>query len=321
MGSYFPTVGAKDNQNNREIMLSTTRELRTSHIFRLCGRGFEGTVIDSNYWASTVVTGGTAVQANGIVSLKTTTASGSSSKIVSSDIARYVSSASNIFRWTGRFTTAGVANNTRRLGAYDSNNGFFVQLNGTTFSIVSRKATVDTSITVFNGNLGTSYTMDTNTHAFEIVYGVGTIEWYIDGTLLHKLFSATDPLTAMYSFPCTFENINTGVVTGSPQLDCRGASISRLGEFDTAPASAIINTATTTVLKLTSGVLKRILYTAPVNSSTITIYDNTAGTGTRISYVAPPNGIAPFELNFDLPFNVGLAIVSIGTGTWTIIYE
>jgi hypothetical protein len=322
MSSYFPTVGIKDNQDGREIMITSTRELRIAESVRLAGRGFEGSVLDTNYWVSTMATGGTFPQGNGIISLITTTDSGSSSKIVSADIARYVSSASNQFRAISRFTTSGVTNNVRRIGAFNSNNGYLFELSGTTFSVVSRKNSSDTKVSSgFNGNISTSYTLDTSTHTFEIVYGVTTVEFYIDGELLHKMSSPSDPLVGAYSLPITLENTNTGIVTGSPQLDCRGASIARLGTFNTAPQSLAIDTATTNTLKLNAGIIKSVFYCKPVNGSTMNIYDNTAASGTKIATVAPPNGVAPFHLNFEIPFSTGLTVVTTGTASWVVVWE
>jgi hypothetical protein len=117
------------------------------------------------------------------------------------------------------------------------------------------------------------------------------------------------------------ECVNTGEVTGAPQLDCRGASIARLGDYISSPSSTFINSARTTTVKLGAGVLHRIIYGTHVNGSSLTLYDNSAGSGTVLALLTPNTSNTPMSVEFGLAFNVGLTIVSVNNGSWTIIYE
>jgi hypothetical protein len=60
------------------------------------------------------------------------------------------------FRAVARNIETPTADCIRRIGAYDFNNGFFMQFDGVTFGVASRKNGVDTVIENgnFNGNLG-----------------------------------------------------------------------------------------------------------------------------------------------------------------------
>lgn len=82
-----------------------------------------------------------------------------------------------------------------------------------------------------------------------------------------------------------------------------------------------ITTATTTLVKTGSGILKRIIINNPGSAMSITIYDNTSGTGTKIATISSVSGINFLEFNSN--FVTGLTVVTTATtmGDITIIYE
>jgi hypothetical protein len=118
------------------------------------------------------------------------------------------------------------------------------------------------------------------------------------------------------------DNINSGGSVANVTLKIRVASISRLGLLQTSPTSRRVTTATTAVLKYGLGQLHRIVINDPTTGTLMTIYDNTAGSGTIIAIVnLGTKAVSPVSIEYNLPFNNGLTIVSTGTWDATIVYE
>ena len=85
---------------------------------------------------------------------------------------------------------------------------------------------------------------------------------------------------------------------------------------------AVINTATTTTIKSSSGMLHNItVNTKGTVASAITVYDALTATGTPIAIIDSLNLYGTF--NFDINFSVGLTIVTTGTSApnLTIAYR
>lgn len=82
------------------------------------------------------------------------------------------------------------------------------------------------------------------------------------------------------------------------------------------------NTSTTTVIKNSPGVLKRVVInTKGTVASTVTIYNNTAGSGSIIGIIDSLNLSGSFEYNATA--TIGITIVTTGTvaPNVTVIYE
>jgi hypothetical protein len=85
-----------------------------------------------------------------------------------------------------------------------------------------------------------------------------------------------------------------------------------------------ISSATTTVVKSSSGVLHSLLINTPVASATITIYDNTAGSGTVIGVITCGGTLANDQANlytYDVAFTTGLTIVTSAATDITVSYR
>ena len=84
-----------------------------------------------------------------------------------------------------------------------------------------------------------------------------------------------------------------------------------------------ITTNTTTAVKSSAGVLRRIVInTKGSSSNTLTIYDNTSGSGTTIGIIDTANGVSG-HFEYGVNFSTGLTIVTAnGTAAdVTVIYE
>jgi hypothetical protein len=83
-----------------------------------------------------------------------------------------------------------------------------------------------------------------------------------------------------------------------------------------------INTATTTVVKSGSGILKKIIVNKLVALGVVTIYDNTAASGTKIATITSPATLlaSQLQLDYGIRFQLGLTIVTSSTDDITVVF-
>lgn len=320
-GRLITASAIEDAETGTHVDIEPLGSLKTITPIRLAGTGFDGTTKDTNFWTETVTGTGSIAQAGG-ATLSTGTTANSTAKYSSVRKARKVPGATNQFRSVARLTTDPQADNLRRIGAYDTNDGFFFQINGTTFGVGARKDGSDTVVTSgsFNGNYGASVTIDTTVKRLVIDYTAVSAKFHVDGILLHTITSNTDSSTNTLTLPVTMENINSNGNVTNNSFNVRFACILRLGEIETATAYKHISTSATTVCKQGAGLLRNVIVNNPTNA-TITIYDSNVASGTIIAIIDPDNGATPFDLTYGTQFSNGLTVVTAGTPDLTIIYE
>lgn len=309
-------------------------EMRVVIPTRLVGANFEGTTIDPNFWLSSVANDGTVTQANAQVTIATnTTSANGSAKFYSVRRARYVSGYCMRFRAVCK-VSAGATNNKRRWGiAYGStmptiSDGAYFELDGSTVSVVALKGGVENKVSSgnFNGTLGVTYE---NTlivaKTYEIYWTNSKIYFVINGELLHTLSATTTTWADTMAHYIYMDSVNSNNAQTNNVIECRVASIARLGSLQTQPTSKYqAGTTVGVVLKYGAGNLHGIIISGVVNNAVVTLYDNTAASGTVLwSSGAMSANTTPFSLDFkDLPFYTGLTLV-IGTANCnaTIIFE
>lgn len=110
---------------------------------------------DTNVITNSTSNGGTVTQANGHTLYSSGTNTSASAKGVSVQNIAYRPAYEIYSYFTASFTTPTSANSYQRIGLYDTDNGFFIGFEGTTFGITKRTATIDTFVgrTSFNGDL------------------------------------------------------------------------------------------------------------------------------------------------------------------------
>ena len=303
--------------DTRTLQLSLDGNMLVAEQVRLVGTFFEGTTLDPNFWTETTAANGSVTVA-GEAALKTGAVANGTASLVSVRVGRFLVGVPNVFKTTCEWLSAGDTDNVRRIGAYNANNGFFFELDGTTFSVGIRYGgtTVLTNSGSFNGD-DADYTPGTGRHTCKIIYSAKKVEYFIDGVHIH-----TTPIThsnhpEQWSLPVTIENINDNGNTTDNEFHIVGATIFRQGKLQTNCTYSQISGASTGQLKYGPGILHSVVNTN--NAGTITVYDNTVSTGTQIAVIDASKALG--ALLFDAPFNNGLRVVTAGAVFCTVIYE
>lgn len=301
--------------------------LKVGETFRLAGASFIGTTIDANYWVSGSLSGSPLyTQLNGELILDTGTAADVTGSIFvnSSRTARYIAGTPNYYRSVINVpvATCNIGTNIRRWGAYDTENGYYfdLQTSGSTpvFGVNARRATVDTRKTIFNGEIGSIYILDEYVHSYEIWWSNSKAYFYIDDRLLHTLSGSSTTMVSTNALRIGIENINTLSNVASNTISCRTMSINRLGsQLSKANWKYIAGALSATVLKYGPGTFHRVVCNKNTGTS-ISIYDSLTATN-PICIIDPTSR---GELNFDIDFYYGLTVVTVGSGIdCTIVFE
>jgi hypothetical protein len=186
--------------------------------------------------------------------LSTTSVAGSRALLVTNRYHYYLPGSSNLFKMTIALGDVGKANNTRRWGGFDDNDGVFFELQGTTLNAVIRNSTsgsvVETRVpsTAWSGDRldGTGlsgYAVNlTGINVYWIDYqwlGAGRVRFGVfapDGSRVtcHTFQNAgANPLPYMRTgtLPVALENVNTGATGSSSELRSVCAAVYTEGDF------------------------------------------------------------------------------------------
>jgi len=306
------------DQNDRHVRISRQSELLTTPVYRMVGTSFN-TYYDTNFWLTGGTNGGT-VSFDGDAQLSSSIASGGTATLNSVRKARFVTGSANLYRGALRLTTLPTSGCTRRTGAYNDDNGFYLQLSGETLGIGSRKGGVDTVVSSgsFNGDFGStvdlSETVGTNAFGLKIEYGIQSVDYYVGDTLLHKIPLVDDSFVETLTLPLRTEVINQGS-TANNGIIIFAKSLFRIGELKTNPTWKYFEGNQAEVCKYSSGTIHSLIIQD--SSGNAAIYDGIDDTGTLIADV----DLATGTLVFDLSFNNGLYIETTNGANVTVTYE
>lgn len=198
--------------------------------------------------------------------------------------------------------------------------GAWFQLDGTEFSVNTCKGGSATKVTTFNGYLG-QYVPTLYATTYEIYWTNSTVWYMVGGVLLHKMSAITTTWANTMAMHIFADSLNSSVLGASVTNSIRTASIYRLGKYSTQPIYYHISgDAATHVLKLSSGVLHKIIFNN-TSGTNITIVDNVTG-ATPVIGIITTSLSAPGTWDFDLAFNTGLILITTGNSLdATVVYE
>lgn len=285
---------------------------------RLAGVAFStgASGLDPTFWISTNSMSGSTSTVGGQLTLRTGTVANSSSTVRSFRVARYISGTNNNGRFVVRFPDTGAANNRRLFGVGDESNGFFFDLNGTEFGVISRKDGVDTKVTVFNGWYGQEYPSLTSARTYEISYTNSRAIFMINGRLLHSMSGASTTLSSTLHFPLYARNENSNGGTSDLSLEIRNMSIYRMGSSESngiyrnKPSGAL-----TTTLKQGLGTLKSVTI-GTAGNGTCSIQD-----GLNVISLINSNAFTG-QIVYNIDFYTNLNVVcGAGSGDFTFVFD
>lgn len=317
----------QDNTPNNESLVTNK--------IRLVGTIFSGSVLDSRFWTNAVSTG-TVAQTNSEVILTSGTASPHYAQLYTSRRAKWTSGTSNKYRAQLRFGDSGTANVNRRWGIGwgatmpTVTDGAYFKLYGTTFTIATLRNTSEAEIAQgsFNGDYGPYYNPTLTVNAtYEILYTLGNVYFYVNGTLLHKASFSTTHWTANTITFHAFADVNNTGASSAVTMTFRMMNISRLGLAQSQPTSYYHANGTTAAggvnLKIGAGSIRCITIQA-LNNAVVTLADSTSAL-TPILWAT--TGVAaitqPLTITLhDIPFYNGLQLGVISANAQvTVVYE
>lgn len=310
---------------DRHATISHEGELSAVKHVRLIGEAFDGADKDTNIWEETVANGGSISQGSCVV-LKTNTTANGSATYNTIRRGRFVPGTSSLYVSRSK-VSAFVADNLVRIGAYDDDNGYFMQSQDTVLALGTRKGGVDTLIEdgSFNGDWGNFFPRFTPGLfvTLKIEWTTTSVFFTINETLLHSVRS--DLFSNTQTLPVKFENVNTNGSVSEVDLTITEACIMRVGELITSPLSKNqIGQIAENICKYSAGVLRGLVISGVAQNSVITIYDGDVATGTIIwASGAMGAQTQPLAINLhSLPFSIGLSFAITGAASnLLVIYE
>jgi hypothetical protein len=303
----------------RSVKVSPMREQSSSDPIRLVGSVFPNYVKETNFWTETVTGSGVVTGKIGKLEITTGATADSTAQYTSFRKARYVSGAALFYRGVHRYTSTSVTSNMCGFGACDATAGAGFCLSNGTFYAVTKKTGAMTAYPA--SSFTTAFTIDTNSHTYEVWWTNSKVWWYVDDILRYSQSYPVDPPFEQGGKNVLLYNHNYGGGTNSQTLENRVASIYSFGQLSTESHYKHISGAGTWVMKLSGGRLHSIAINTP--GTLMTIYDETSAVaGSQMAIIDTTKATGNVgNMNFDCPFFVGLTIVTTGAGDFTVIYE
>jgi len=199
----LPVVARIFDSNNNGIRSTISNELRIAGVYTLADLHFKYG-INYDVFDTKTVTGGavTAVVTGSMVTVGTTTSSGSFAAIRTNKYFKYIGGHIQSMQMSVINSNSGLTGQVREWGYLDETNGVFFQLSGSTFSVCERSNISNSVVTTqyqqstwnrdkLDGTGHSGITFDvTKAHLYEIEcqwFGIGVVRYFIDMILVHEV--------------------------------------------------------------------------------------------------------------------------------------
>lgn len=199
----LPVLARIFDSNNNGIRSTISNELRVAGVYTLADLHFKYG-INYDIFDTKTVTGGavTAVVTGSMVTVGTTTSSGSFAAIRTNKYFKYIGGHIQSMQMSVINSDSGLTGQVREWGYLDENNGVFFQLSGSTFSVCERSNISNSVVTTqyqqstwnkdkLDGAGPSGITFDvTKAHLYEIEcqwFGIGVVRYFIDMILVHEV--------------------------------------------------------------------------------------------------------------------------------------
>jgi len=221
--------------------------------------------------------------------------------------------------------TTGTANSYQRLGIYDTNNGFFIGYEGTSFGVTIRKSTVDTRIAQASFNVDTltgqatsNYTRNgvpeaidpTKDNLYRIRYG-----WLGASGIYYEVLSPDQTWVTFH----IYRSINTAIVpsVANPNLPITLDAAKTAGASNITISTACWAAGTTSNFqKITDTLTDNTL--ATLNRSVIT-GQTTGGGGGYVNVKVNPSGALAVEATLSKPATGTTTTASVTNSNTTVL--
>ena len=309
-------------------------ELLTTDKFRLVGSIFNGSTFDTNFWTKGSLVNGTVAQTGSEVIVTSGPTAADYAGFYSVRRANWITGTSMQFRAQMRLEAAADVKLVRRWGVgYAATmtstaitDGACFKLTGTALSICTYAnnavAANDVASASFSEGTYVAPTW-TNNNTFEILYTLGKLYFMINGVIVHIHNASTTHWTYNTTSFHIFADAST-LAGGSAAktMTFRAMNICRIGAPYSAKQFFHGTTAADTILKYGGGLLHGVIFNNSKSGTLMSIYDNLSGTANTIAVIGDiSTTAAPTYVQFDLPFQVGLRIVTTGIWDYTLVYE
>ena len=322
MANYYNRNTELVDQSKNFVQITPGGDMRVAEPVRIAGATFSGTTVDPNFWTTTIVGSATATQANGQMTIATGATANSTITVTSTETARYVGEATNLYTGLIQLGDTGTVNNARSWGAFNTTDGCFFQVNGTTLYACTMAGGVLNAVPqhLWNGILVNVNLTSSNNYS--IVYTATRAIFYINHVVVHTITGVTAPYTNNYDLPVATSNVNSNGLATNLTISTRSNVIQRLGKVETQPKYVNITTADTVIAKYGPGTLHNVVVNTGTSdgTGTITLYDSLTASGTTIATITVVEGLAA-TLTYDITFYNGLTILTSEALDVTITYE
>lgn len=248
-----------DSEMDANVHVSHFGALKTSGTHPVLKGNFPGSSLDTNVWNKTEIGGGTLTIANGVADMNVGTTSGDQVKLLS--VKKGIFEAGQVTVYQSGTMAATPKENVRQcwgLMTSDEQNGIFFETNGSGFSVIARKANVETKVSKSSFNGDTTFEPDGTNNTYRIHYSAGRAIFQRSTSggkiiTLHAMVDNNLPLVDDLDMGLYYDISNLDTTTSSTLLRVRGASSSIFGNIPTIRANEIIND--DTVMNLSKSIL------------------------------------------------------------------